>query len=458
MGYSPKAAIAIETPGGVISCSPEEIKCLRYGVHLKRQSIVLEYAVPKQGLLAHHAMEVDTKVAGTEDDAIAEHLKRTHALWLAGVCTAQLAGLVGRIRNAASTLPPGASSKVQQPRNEKPRRTRIQSVPLTARASKRSKPEDARKAFDDAGPNAEGVLTLESVQSYLCDYLGFGQAEASTFFEQHGAAGGVPFEEFQKGYPAWNPFMLAQRREELLVRKPGSLGATGQAFKPQQLSLDGLEDCEVYACTPTAQVFADFCKRCLVLLGPCESAVFVRDCEDCVFWVAAQQLRTSNCHRCTFYLYSKTEPIIEMSSDLVFAPWCASYPRCKTHFAERGFDPNRNLWNAVFDFTGEASCSHWRIMGLDEVVHVTVELDEPPGPDGEPLQPPDNPVPEVTHAMLVAEPIASGESCGEGIASIPQTRPVPPAAPQAGAKIRHRTVQDAFLPTRLTGLQALHLG
>jgi len=449
MGYSPKAAIAIETPGGVISCSPEEIKCLRYGVHLKRQRIVLEYAVPKQGLLAHHAMEVDTKLTGSEDNAIAEHLKRTHALWLADVCTAQLAALVGRIRNAASPLPPDAVGNTQQ--SLKPRRARIQGIPPTARASKRSKPEDVRKVFDDAGPNADGVLTLESVQSYLCDYLGFGQAEAVFFFEQHGVAGGVPFEEFLKGYPAWNPFMLAQRHEELLVRKPGSLGATGQTFKPQQLSLDGLEDCEVYACTPTAQVFADFCKRCLVLLGPCESAIFVRDCEDCVFWLAAQQLRTSNCHRCKFYLYSKTEPIIEMSSDLAFAPWCASYPGCKTHFAERGFDPNRNLWNAVFDFTGEASRSHWRILGLDELVHLSVELD-----DGRPPQLPENPVPEVTHAILVAEPIASGESCGEGIASIPQTRPVLPAAPSASTIIRRRIVQDAR-HTRSVGLQALDL-
>mmetsp|Transcript_24518 Transcript_24518/g.47644 ORF Transcript_24518/g.47644 Transcript_24518/m.47644 type:complete len:458 (+) Transcript_24518:55-1428(+) len=454
MGYSPKEAIAIETPGGVISCSPEEIKCLRYGVNLKRQKIVLEYSVPKQGLLAHHAMEVDTTLAEREDNAIAEHLKRTHALWLAGVCTAQLAGLVGRIRNAASPLPPGAAGKTQEPRNEKPRRARIQSIPPTARASKRSKPEDARKVFDDIGPNADGVLTLESVQSYMCDYLGFGQAEASVFFEQHGAAGGVPFAEFQKGYPAWNPFMLAQRHEELLVRKPGSLGASGQAFKPQQLNLDGLEDCEVYACTPTAQVFADFCKRCLVLVGPCESAVFVRDCEDCVFWLAAQQLRTSNCHRCTFYLYSKTEPIIEMSSELAFAPWCASYPRCKTHFSEKGFDPNRNLWNAVFDFTGEASHSHWRILGLDEVVHLTVELNEPQGPDnGTPL-PPDNPVPEVTHASLVADPLASGESCGEGIAKIPQTKPQLPALPPAGTIIRRRAVQDARSKSPV-GLRAL---
>merc|ERR1712107_54366 len=115
--------------------------------------------------------------------------------------------------------------------------------------------------------------------------------------------------------------MLMQRKKEIIVRKPGSLGG-------QQINLENIDECEVYICDPTAQAFADFCKGSMIFMAPCESSVFVRDCEDCIFWLACQQLRTNNCKRCIFYLYSKTEPIIETSEDLSFAPWSARYPKC----------------------------------------------------------------------------------------------------------------------------------
>merc|ERR1719238_1652572 len=104
---------------------------------------------------------------------------------------------------------------------------------------------------------------------------------------------------------------MAQRSREIIIRKPGSLGG-------QQVNLDGLEDCEVYICDPTAQVFVDLCKRCAILIAPCESSAFVRDSEDCMIWLAAQQLRTRDLKRCSFHLYSHTEPVIETSEDLAF--------------------------------------------------------------------------------------------------------------------------------------------
>lgn len=54
-------------------------------------------------------------------------------------------------------------------------------------------------------------------------------------------------------------------------------------------------------------------------------SVFVRECSDCVFTIACKQLRTRDCHNCTFFLYSKTEPVIELSDGLVVAPFNAAY-------------------------------------------------------------------------------------------------------------------------------------
>lgn len=123
--------------------------------------------------------------------------------------------------------------------------------------------------------------------------------------------------------------------------------------------------------------------------------------------MAAGQLRTRDCRRCTFYLYSKTEPVIETSDDLTFAPWAARYPSCEAQFRATGFDPDRNLWNAVYDFNPDPARSHWRIAGLEEAVELVVELPDEPPPHGE--RPPDTPGPPMTHRLLCAKPIETEE-------------------------------------------------
>ena len=51
-------------------------------------------------------------------------------------------------------------------------------------------------------------LSLEDVRSYMCDYLGFGQAEAEAFFKAHASEEESPldFDRFRKRYASLNPF------------------------------------------------------------------------------------------------------------------------------------------------------------------------------------------------------------------------------------------------------------
>jgi len=336
----------------------------------------------------------------------------------------------------------------------------VQKVPETARAAKRSKEPEIRKVFDAIRGDAPvDAINLEDFRSFVGDYLGFGQAEVETFFTRHADGAGprarLTFEGFTKDYSLLNPFMLGpQRREEVIVRRPGSLGGLQQAYPVQQVNIEELDDCEVYVCTQTAQAFADGCKRCIVLLGPCESSVFVRECEDCVFWLATQQLRTRDCKRCNFFLYSKTEPIIESSEDLAFAPWSARYPGCAAQFEKANFDPQKNFWNAVFDFSGKVDKAHWRILPLEEIRELCIELPGEP-PEGMAGDGPDNPCPKVTHSLLCAPPLAS-EDCGQGVANIPQTRPDPPPEPSGSVRIPELVLLDvAGQPHRQVGLTHL---
>jgi len=300
-----------------------------------------------------------------------------------------------------------------------------------------------------------GELGLDELRNYLCDYLGFGQDEAFQLMLRYGSLGpsrSLSFENFRASYGNLNPYTILQRQGEVIFRKPGSLSG-------QQLNLDGLESCEVYICDTSASIFVDFCRDSSILIGPCESSVFVRDCEDCTFWLAAQQLRTNNCKRCTFFLYTKTEPIIETSDELTFAPWSARYPKCSEQFNRAGFDPQRNLWNAVYDFNGKLGVSHWRIPSISDVVDLTVELDEPVTAP-ETAARPDNPCPEVTYELLSAAPLISGEGCGHSVADTPQSKPQAPPRQHGTAGVRRqRVVHDVWRgmaagTDRLTGAVA----
>eukprot|EP00427_Karlodinium_veneficum_P037253 CAMPEP_0169297088 /NCGR_PEP_ID=MMETSP1016-20121227/65511_1 /TAXON_ID=342587 /ORGANISM="Karlodinium micrum, Strain CCMP2283" /LENGTH=1357 /DNA_ID=CAMNT_0009388571 /DNA_START=1 /DNA_END=4071 /DNA_ORIENTATION=+ len=344
------------------------------------------------------------------------------------------------------TITPLKESRQPEEQEELPRRSRATQLPSVARARKTSKELEIRKVFEEIGSGAGTTsLSLQELRRFACDHLGFGMSEMDVFFQAHsvgpGAGAGVPFDNFKTGYASLNPFMVSKRKDEIVMRKPKSL-------HDQQINLEDLDDCEVYVCDLTEQVFIDACKRCLILLAPCNTSVFVRDCEDSVFWIATKQFRTRNCQRCTFHLYSKTEPIIEMSSDLVFGPWCAKYPKCTEHFSQAGFDPEKNLWNALFDFSGLHDRSNWSIIRLSSVVELTLELDEPP----ELTAPPDNPVPEVTHAHLTASPLSSGHSAGQGIANIPQTRPPLPLPPKIGEGIRRQVIRDGEQISHKVGL------
>ena len=43
------------------------------------------------------------------------------------------------------------------------------------------------------------------------------------------------------------------------------------------------------------------------------------------FCFLERQLRTRDCRDCTFYLFSLTEPVIELSKDIRFAPFNGAY-------------------------------------------------------------------------------------------------------------------------------------
>ena len=145
--------------------------------------------------------------------------------------------------------------------------------------------------------------------------------------------------------------------EKLVLRKePGDI--CGQPFEIAELN-----NCEVVLLDHTEAIQVDYLKDCRVFIGACCDSVFVRNCERCTFTIACKQLRTRECEDCTFYLYSMTEPVIEMSTDVRFAPFNGAYPEHLSHMEEAGLDPAMNLWFAVFDFNDDAKTGkNWKLL------------------------------------------------------------------------------------------------
>lgn len=110
----------------------------------------------------------------------------------------------------------------------------------------------------------------------------------------------------------------------------------------------------------------------------------MRNCTNCVFTIACKQLRTRDCSGCSIYLYSLTDPIIETSQQMSFAPFngaycglervrkqrsCFPFSYCSPtscvlqHFADARLEPTNNHWSQIYDFNDpDKTGCNWRIL------------------------------------------------------------------------------------------------
>jgi hypothetical protein len=114
---------------------------------------------------------------------------------------------------------------------------------------------------------------------------------------------------------AFRKYEMATRytfREVLNEKRMKNIGdVDGQPFE--------VLDCrgsELLVLDHTDQVQIDNCVDCKILIGGSSESVFIRNCCNCIFTVACKQLRARDCQCCTFRLCSKTNPVIESSSQM----------------------------------------------------------------------------------------------------------------------------------------------
>ena len=139
-------------------------------------------------------------------------------------------------------------------------------------------------------------------------------------------------------------YSFSDREGDFLCKRQGDID--GQAF-----NLSRLTDCEVQLLDHSDQVLADYLQGCRVFIGPSAGSVFLRNCENCSITVAAKQLRTRDCKNCRFYVYSKTEPVIEMTEDVEVRCFNGSYEGMDADFRAANLDRAVDNWSKIHDFS-----------------------------------------------------------------------------------------------------------
>lgn len=72
--------------------------------------------------------------------------------------------------------------------------------------------------------------------------------------------------------------------------------------------------------------------------------------QDCTLQLASHQIRIHNAHRCNVYIRARSNPIIEHSNGLQFAPYCPAYSGCDEQLQAAGLHEPNSLWQEVQDF------------------------------------------------------------------------------------------------------------
>jgi hypothetical protein len=145
-----------------------------------------------------------------------------------------------------------------------------------------------------------------------------------------------------------------------IVKHPGTIN--GQSFDIADCS-----GCRIVVLDQTEQVQIDNVVNCQIFIGASASTVFIRNCEDCTVYSCSRQLRLRECFNSAFYVFSMAEVHIEMSKNVVFAPFSGGYKEHQQHLNAAGIDLNTNYWSQIFDHSDpDKDGANWDLLPVHD--------------------------------------------------------------------------------------------
>ena len=140
-------------------------------------------------------------------------------------------------------------------------------------------------------------------------------------------------------------FMIKDKENETIYRHYGDLN--GADFK-----LRNNKNCEIYILDWSKGMYIDDCENCKIFCGPIDGSVFIRGSKNCQFSIIARQVRFRTCENLKVFTYCPTDPAVESSFNIYFAPFNAFFPHLKELFIKGSFkSEEKNHIDTPYDFT-----------------------------------------------------------------------------------------------------------
>ena len=154
-----------------------------------------------------------------------------------------------------------------------------------------------------------------------------------------------------------------------VVRYPGSI-------RGRDMEIDNVEDCTIYILDHISVIYINRVRNCKIFMGPVSGSVLLWECRNSSLSIASRQFRTKDCSDLKLFVYCMSNPSIEHSNNMEFAPFNLAYPNQNQHFAQANLDLKVNKWCNVFDFNASgAADKNWKIMDPSEFVENKLELE-----------------------------------------------------------------------------------
>ena len=172
-----------------------------------------------------------------------------------------------------------------------------------------------------------------------------------------------------------NPF--SQLNGVTLASPPGSLQGV-------DISIDSVTNSDLFILDHTAAVYVDECHDSRIRIGPVAGFCYVRNCSGCIISVACQQFRAKECKDLIVFLYSASDPHVELCKGMAFAPYNFAYPLQDKHFKAARLNPQANLWSQIYDHShSDPEERNWELLEpscYEPLTYQIAELGEPVDP------------------------------------------------------------------------------
>ena len=140
-------------------------------------------------------------------------------------------------------------------------------------------------------------------------------------------------------------YMIKDKENETIYRHYGDLN--GADFK-----LRNNKNCEIYILDWSKGMYIDDCFDCKIFCGPIDGSIFIRGSKNCQISLIARQVRFRSCENIKVFTYCPSDPAVESSFNIYFAPFNAFFPHLKELFVKGEFKSDeKNHIDTPYDFT-----------------------------------------------------------------------------------------------------------